>query len=77
MLLLAFTFGTLSIFALWQEFIWLSFILLGLFTVISLNTIRAYISQNASSKGFVFGIFYGGVALTSSLGAIVIGQLWK
>jgi len=77
MLLIAFIFGTLSILALWQEFIWLSFILLGLFTVISLNTIRAYISQNATSKGFVFGIFYGGVALTSSLGAIVIGQLWK
>jgi len=76
-LLIAFVFGTLSIVALWQEFIWLSFILLGLFTVISLNTIRAYISQNATSKGFVFGIFYGGVALTSSLGAIVIGQLWK
>ena len=77
MLLIALVFGTLSIFALWQEFLWLSFILLGLFTVISLNTIRAYISHEASSKGFVYGIFYGGVALFSSLGAIVIGQLWK
>jgi len=77
MLLIAFVFGTLSIFALWQEFLWLSFILLGLFTVISLNTIRAYISHEASSKGFVYGIFYGGVALFSSIGAIVIGQLWK
>jgi MFS family permease len=77
MLLIAFIFGVLSIIALWQEYIWLSFILLGLFTVISLNTIRAYISQNATSKGFVFGIFYGGVALTSSLGAIVVGELWK
>ena len=77
MLLIALVFGTLSIFALWQEFLWLSFIFLGLFTVISLNTIRAYISHEASSKGFVYGIFYGGVALFSSLGAIVIGQLWK
>ncbi len=70
-------FGTLSIVALWQEFLWLSFILLGIFTVTSLNTIRAYISQYAISKAFVYGIFYGGVALSSSLGAIVIGHLWK
>ena len=77
MLLIAFLFGTLSIFALWQEFLWLSFILLGLFSVISLNTIRAYISNEASSKGFIYGVFYSGVALFSSLGAIVIGQLWK
>jgi MFS family permease len=77
MLLIAFLFGTLSIFALWQEFLWLSFILLGLFTVISLNTIRSYISHEASSKGFIYGVFYSGVALFSSLGAIVIGQLWK
>ncbi len=77
MLLIAFVFGTLSIVALWQEFLWLSFILLGIFTVTSLNTIRAYISQYAISKAFVYGIFYGGVALSSSLGAIVIGHLWK
>lgn len=76
-LLISFVFGTLSIVALWQDFIWLSFILLGLFTVISLNTIRAYISQKATSKAFIFGIFYGGVALSSSLGAIVVGQLWQ
>jgi MFS family permease len=77
MLLIAFVFGSLSIVALWQQFIWLSFIFLGLFTVISLNTIRAYISQNAKSKAFVYGLFYGGIALSSSLGAIVIGQLWN
>jgi len=77
MLLIAFVFGTLSIVALWQEFLWLSFILLGLFTVISLNTMRAYISQHAISKAFVYGILYGGIALSSSVGAIVVGQLWK
>ncbi len=69
--------ATLSVLALWQHWIWLSFILLGLFTVISLNTIRAYISAQARSKAFVYGIFYGGVALFSAIGAIVVGQLWE
>jgi len=77
MLLIAFVFGTLSLLALWQEYLWLCFILLGIFTVMSLYAIRAYISQYAISKAFVYGIFYGGIALTSSLGAIIIGQLWK
>lgn len=77
MLLIAFVFGTLSLLALWQEYLWLCFILLGMFTVMSLNAIRAYISQYAISKAFVYGIFYGGIALTSSLGAIIVGQLWK
>lgn len=67
----------LSVLSLWKHWIWLSFILLGLFTVISLNVIRAFISAEAKSKAFVYGIFYGGVALFSSLGAVIVGQLWE
>ncbi|HFD87939.1 MAG TPA: MFS transporter [Gammaproteobacteria bacterium] len=77
MLLMAIVFGALSVACVWQSLIWPGFIFLGLFTVISLNTVRAYISNHAQSKAFVFGIFYGGVAFASSLGAVIIGQLWK
>lgn len=55
----------------------MAFACLGLFTVLGLNAIRAYISGYAKSKGFVFGVFYGGVAVFSALGALVIGYLWK
>jgi MFS family permease len=74
-LLLSFIFGILSILTI-KVSIWLSFIFLALFTVLSLNAIRSYISSNAISKGFVYGIFYGGVAIFSSLGALVIGYIW-
>ncbi len=74
-MLLAFVFGILSILSV-KFSLWLSFGFLGLFTVLSLNALRSHISANAASKGFVFGIFYGGVALFSSLGALVIGYIW-
>ncbi|QOP43446.1 MFS transporter [Sulfurimonas sediminis] len=75
-MLLSFVFGIFSI-SLLNINLWLAFAFLGLFTVFSLNAIRAYISEYAKSKGFVFGVFYGGVAVFSALGAIVIGYIWK
>ena len=75
-MLLAFIFGILSI-SMMNINLWLAFACLGLFTVLGLNAIRAYISGYAKSKGFVFGVFYGGVAVFSALGALVIGYLWK
>ena len=77
MLLLSFLFGIASMVALALDFLWFSFVMLGLFTVISLNAMRAYISQEAKSKGAVYGIFYGGVALFASLGALLIGYIWE
>jgi MFS family permease len=77
MLLFSFLFGIASMVALALDFLWLSFLMLGLFTVISLNAMRAYISQEAQSKGAVFGIFYGGVAIFASLGALLIGYIWE
>ena len=75
-MLLAFIFGIVSI-SMMNVNLWLAFAFLGLFTVFSLNAIRAYISAYANSKGFVFGVFYGGVAVFSALGAVVIGYIWK
>jgi len=76
MLFIAFVFGLLSTVALYEEFLWSAFVFLGLFTVISLNAIRAYISKEAKNKGFVYGIFYGGVAISGAAGAVIVGQIW-
>ena len=75
-LLISFVFGMLSI-ALMKINLWLAFIFLGFFAVMSINTIRSYISQNAISKSFIFGVLYGGVAVFSAVGAIVVGYVWK
>lgn len=73
-LFLSFIFGILSMLFI-QVNLWVSFLFLGLFTILSINAIRSYISSNASSKGFVFGVFYGSVALFASLGAFLVGYL--
>lgn len=57
--------------------IWGSFLFLGIFTVTSLNSIRAYISKYSISKGFLFGVYYGGVAVFASLGALAVGCIWE
>jgi intracellular septation protein A len=57
--------------------VWFSFVLLGAFSVVSLNAMRVYISKNAISQGFVYGIFYGGVAIFSALGALIVGLIWS
>jgi len=75
-LIIAFVFAIISIGFL-KINLWISFIFLGLFTVLSLNALRTFISVQAISKSFVYGIFYGGVAIFSSLGALVIGFIWE
>lgn len=74
--LIAFVFGIVSMISV-KISLWLSFASLGLFTVLSLNAIRSYISTNAVSKGFVFGVFYAGVAIFSALGSLLMGYLWE
>jgi len=56
---------------------WAAFVFFGLFTVASLNAIRAYISQSADNHGSVYGIFYAGVALFGALGAYISGLIWE
>jgi len=74
---IAFVFGMSSVFMLYIGIFWAGFIFLGLFTIISLNSIRSYISRYAISKGFIYGVFYGGVAVFGSLGALAIGIIWS
>ena len=76
-ILISFFLGEIAVFVLYEGILWMSFIFLGLFTVVALNTIRAYISRYATSKGFVYGIFYGGIAIFASLGALVVGFIWN
>ena len=76
-LFVSFLFGILSMMSLYFNFIIVGFVLLGIFTVASLNALRAYISVNALNKGTVYGILYGGVALSGALGAVAIGLVWK
>ncbi|WP_024790369.1 MFS transporter [Lebetimonas sp. JH292] len=74
---MGFVFGILSMLMLLYNEIVLAFIFLGIFTVSSLNAIRSYISNFAVNKSTVYGIFYGGVAISGALGAGVIGNIWQ
>jgi len=77
LLLIAFILAIVSTLALYAELIWFSFVCLGLFTVFSLNALRSYIGDNAKSQGAVYGIFYGGIAIFASLGALAVGHIWE
>ncbi|GAX88278.1 conserved hypothetical protein [Lebetimonas natsushimae] len=68
--------GFLAILSLYFNFIIFGFVFLGLFLVSSLNSFRSYISDNAVNKASVYGIFYGGIAISASVGAVVIGEIW-
>ena len=77
MLLFSFLCGVLTQISLYFGMMWLCFVLLGLFTVSSMNAIRVYISQRAINKSTVFGVLYGGTALCSSLGVLLTGYIWS
>ncbi len=77
MLLLAFAFAIMTLLCFYLSYIWLAFIFLGLFSVSSLNAMRSYISQHAKNRSTLFGIFYAGTAIFSSLGALLTGYLWQ
>ena len=76
MLLLSYVFAIFSILSLQYGLVWMAFAFFGAFTVVSLNAMRVYISKNARSQGFVYGVFYGGVAIFSAVGALFIGEIW-
>ncbi len=77
MLLFAYIFAVAALVILQFHYFYAAFVFFGLFTVVSLNTLRAYIASQAKSKGFVYGLFYGGIAVFSALGALVMGYVWK
>ncbi len=76
LLLAGFIAGITALAALHLAHPYIAFIFLGLFSVFTLNANRAYIAQKAHNKATLYGIFYAGVALFASLGALVIGWLW-
>ncbi len=53
-----------------------AFLFLGIFTVSSLNALRASISQSAKNKASVYGLFYAGMAISMAFGSVVTGSLW-
>ncbi len=57
--------------------IWIAYAFLGVFTVAALNANRAYIARYATNAGFVYGVFYAGVAVFGALGALVSGFVWE
>ncbi len=59
-----------------KVFVWMAFLCMGLFVMLSLTAFRAYIGKVSQNKGSVFGIFYGGIALFAGIGSVVIGWLW-
>jgi MFS family permease len=73
----AFLSGFLAILSIYFNFIILGFVFLGLFLVSSLNSLRSYISDKAKNKASVYGVFYGGIAISSSIGAVIIGEIWN
>lgn len=80
MLFFAYVSGILAQIFLFLEkpiFTWFAFGFLGLFTVASLNANRAFIAKNAKNQGYVYGIFYAGVALFGAISALIIGFIWE
>ncbi len=76
LLLVGFIAGIAALAALHLAHPYIAFIFSGLFSVFTLNANRAYIAQKAMNKATLYGIFYAGVALFASLGALVIGWIW-
>ena len=76
-MMFSYLFGIISMGLIYFNLVIVGFIFLGLFLVSSLNSMRSFISINAENKASIYGMFYGGVALSSSVGAVVIGQIWQ
>ncbi len=76
-LFISFAFGIASMLLLYYDKVTISFVFLGIFTIASVNAIRAYISINAKNRGSVYGLFYGGVAVSGALGASFTGIIWR
>ena len=63
--------------ALAMEWIVPAFVLMGASTVSGLNAMRAWISDTAQNRGTVYGLFYGGTAVSGALGAVISGMIWE
>lgn len=59
------------------KLLWPAFGFLGLYTVFSLNAMRALISREATQKGSVYGFFYAITAVAAAAGASAQGLIWE
>ncbi len=55
----------------------IAFILLGVYDVIMLNSLRSYIGKHAIDKGATFGALYFIVAIVSAIGAYGLSLIWQ
>jgi hypothetical protein len=58
-------------------FIWITFIGLWIFTILSINSIRTYIWENTENKWTIYWVLYAWIAIFSSLSALIIWFLWN
>ncbi len=76
-LIFSFFIGILAMVSLLFKGVIVSFILLAIYIVASLNAIRTFISIEAKNKATLYGTLYAGVAAFSALGATVTGLIWQ
>jgi MFS family permease len=80
MLSWSYLFGLISLLCfLWGDPLmsWLGFVLYGVYSVVTLNILRAFISEKADRKGAMFGILYAGMAIVIALSALFFGFVWE
>jgi len=56
---------------------WISYAFLGIFTVSTLNAVRAMIAHHADNRASVYGIVYAGIAFFGAMGAWFSGWIWE
>lgn len=76
-LFISFIFWLLTQILLYFWFIWITFIGLWIFTILSINSIRTYIWENTENKWTIYWILYAWIAIFSSLSALIIWFLWN
>ncbi|MDQ7048301.1 MAG: MFS transporter [Enterobacterales bacterium] len=57
--------------------LWFGFGFLGLYSVTGLNLMRSLIAKQTTRTGHYYGLFYTGMAIALSLGALFWGYLWQ
>ncbi len=76
---LAYLFGLLALVCFQlnsSDLLWFGFAFMGLYSVTGLNLMRSMIAAQEESVGHYFGIFYTGMAISLSLGAVFWGFVW-
>lgn len=70
-------FGFLSMVFLKLGFMVVSCLFLGIHMVSLFNSVRSLISEKATNRATLYGVFYGGYAVAGSAGSLLTGFLWN